>query len=171
MIAHTPFDKSLFLIAFRKSPQVGSAVAVTEGAQYLSETEQTQAEWKCWPRRMLMGSDHAVAGNAQTELGGQSKSLQREEYTSDNELENRIKSLDKIVDSLLATPDQVSSSGKPHVRNLVNDLRVKIKASHNLLRVAKVLSEPARESMLSKIRDSLNDLEESVASHFGVKTS
>ena len=118
-----------------------------------------------------MGLNHAAAGNPQTELGVQSKFQQRVECALDNELENRIKNLDKIVDSLLATPDQMSFSSKPHVLNLVNDLRVKIKASHNLLRVAKLLSEPARGSMFWKIRDSLNDLEESVASHIGVKTS
>jgi hypothetical protein len=118
-----------------------------------------------------MGSDHAVAGNPQTELGVESKLLQRDEYVLDDELENRIKNLDKLVDSLNATSNQMSFSGKLHVLNLVNDLRVKIKASYNLLRLAKLLSEPARESMFSKIRDSLNDLEESVASHFGVKTS
>jgi hypothetical protein len=118
-----------------------------------------------------MGSNHAVAGNPQTELGVQSKSLQRDEYRLDDELENRIRNLDKLVDSLHATSDQMTFSGKPHALDLVNDLRVRIKASHNLLRVANLLSEPACESMLSKIRDSLNDLEESVASHLGVKTN
>ena len=53
--------------------------------------------------------------------------------------------------------------------DLMNDLRVKIKATHNMLRVAKLLSEPARGSMLSKVRDSLDDLEEVVASKFGVE--
>ncbi len=77
-----------------------------------------------------------------------------------NELENRIKDLDKLVDSL----------GKPQAL-LVNDLHVKLNASHSLLQVAKLLSEPARESMLSKIRDSLNVLEETIASHSSVKTS
>jgi hypothetical protein len=38
-----------------------------------------------------------------------------------------------------------------------------------MFRVAKLLSEPARESMLSKVRDSVNDLEGIVASHFGVE--
>ena len=118
-----------------------------------------------------MGSNHAVAGNPQTEWRVQSKSLQRDAYALDNELENRTKNLDKLVDSLHATSDQMSFSGKPHALDLVNDLRMRIKASHNLLRVAKLLSEPARESMLSKIRDSLDDLEESIASHLGVKTN
>jgi hypothetical protein len=118
-----------------------------------------------------MDSNHAVAGNPQTELGVQSKSLQRDEYGLDDELENRIKNLGKLVDSLHATSDQMSFSGKPHALDLVNDLRVRIKASHNLLRVAKLLSEPARKSMLSKLRDSLNDLEESIASHLEATTN
>jgi hypothetical protein len=118
-----------------------------------------------------MGPEHAAAGNSQTDLRVQGKSLRSDEYALDDELENRIKNLHKIVDSLLVTPDRMSFSGKPYVLNLVNDLRVKIKACHNLLRVAKLLSEPARESMFSKIRDSLNDLEESISSHLGAKTS
>ena len=118
-----------------------------------------------------MSSSHAFAGNPQTELRVPIRSLQRDEYRPDNELENRIKNLDKLVDSLHATPDPMSFSGKPHALNLVNDLRTKIKASNNLLRVAKLLSEPVRESMFSKLRDSLNDLEEVIASHLGVKTN
>ena len=78
-----------------------------------------------------------------------------------NELENRIKDLDKLVDSL----------GTPQALDLVNDLGVRLSASQNLLQVAKLLREPARESMLSKIRDSLNDLEEAIASRSSVKTS
>jgi hypothetical protein len=121
---------------------------------------------------MLMGSNHSVAGNPQTERRVQSNSPQRDEFPSENELENRIKNLGKLVDSLHATPtDQMSFSDKPRALDLVTDLRVKIKASQNLLRVAKLLSEPARKSMFSKIRDSLNDLEESIASHLGVTTS
>ncbi len=118
-----------------------------------------------------MDSNHAVAGNPQTELRVQSNSPQRDEYPSENELEDRIKNLDKLVDSLHATSDQTSFLGKPRALDLVTDLRMKIKASHNLLRVAKLLSDPARKSMFSKVRDSLNDLEESIASHLGVTTS
>jgi hypothetical protein len=118
-----------------------------------------------------MGSNHAVDGNWQTGSGAQGKFLQRHEYASDNELENRIKSLEELVDSLRATPDRMSFSGNAQAFDLVKDFRAKIKASHDLLRVAKLLRDPARESMFSKIGDSLNDLEESIASHLGVKTS
>jgi len=118
-----------------------------------------------------MGSKHAVAENPQTELGVQSNSPQRDDYPSENELENRIKNLDKLVDSTHAALEQVSFSGKPRALDLVTDLRVKVKASHNLLQVAKLLSEPARKSMFSKIRDSLNELEDVVASHLGLRMS
>jgi hypothetical protein len=116
-----------------------------------------------------MGSNHAIAGNPQTELRVQSKSLQRDEYPLENELENRIKNMDKLVESTHVALNQGSFSGKPHALDLMNDLRVKIKATYNMLRVAKLLSEPARESMFSKVRDSLNELEEVIASHLGVR--
>ena len=116
-----------------------------------------------------MGSSQANAGNPQIELRVQNNSPQRDDYPSENELENRIKNLDKLVDSTHAALEQVSYSGKPCALDLVTDLRVKIKASHDLLRVAKLLRDPARKSMFSKIRDSLNELEDVVASHLGVR--
>jgi hypothetical protein len=118
-----------------------------------------------------MGSNHAASWNPLTEWGIPTRHPQRNEYAFENELENRLKNLDKLVDSLQATSDQMSFSGKPHAHDLVNNFRAKIKASQNLLRVAKLLSEPVRESMLSRVRDSVNDLEESVASHMVVKRS
>ncbi len=118
-----------------------------------------------------MGSNHAASWNPQTEWGVPGTRLQRNEYALDNELENRIKNLEKLVDNLHVTSDQMSFAGKPHALDLVNDLRTKIKACQNLLRVAKLLSEPARGSMFSKVRDSLNDLEESIASHLVIRTS
>ena len=118
-----------------------------------------------------MGSKHAVAENPQTERGVQNNSPQRNDYPSENELENRLRNLDKLVDSTHAALEQVSFSGKPRALDLVTDLRVKVKASHNLLQVAKLLSEPARKSMFSKIRDSLSELENVVASHLGLRMS
>jgi hypothetical protein len=118
-----------------------------------------------------MGSNHSIAGNPQTELRVQTKPLQTDEYAIENELENRLKNMDKLVESTHAALNQVSFSGKPHALDLMNDLRVKIKATLNMLRVAKLLSEPARESMFSKVRDSLNELEEVIASHLGIRMS
>lgn len=113
-------------------------------------------------------ANHAI-WNSPTEPGHQSESLHEVEFALENDLENRINNLGKLVGSVTSALGQESFSGKPHTLDLMNDLRVKIKATHNMLRVAKLLSEPARESMLSKVRDSLNDLEDIVASKFGVE--
>ena len=107
--------------------------------------------------------------NPPTDLRDKSESLRRVEFALENDLENRINNLSKLVDSVSSALGQESFSGKPHALDLVNDLRVKIKATQNMLRVAKLLSEPARGSMLSKVHDSLNDLEEVVASKFSVE--
>ena len=83
------------------------------------------------------------------------------------EVENHLANLDKLVDSIDADRDQKSFSRK----DLMHQLRHKVKASHDMLHVAKLLSEPARESMFSKVRDSLSDVEEFIASQLGVKTN
>lgn len=112
-----------------------------------------------------MGLNPAIAGNPQTDH----KPLLRVEYAIENEVENRIRNLDRLVPNLRGALHQVSFSGKPRALDLMNDLRLKIKATHNMLRVAKLLSEPARESMLSRVRYSLNELEEVIASHTDVE--
>lgn len=112
-----------------------------------------------------MSSNHPIAENPQAEY----KSPPREEFGSENQLENRIQNLDKLVHSVQGALRQVSFTGKPQALNLMNDLRVKIKAAHNTLQVAKLLREPARESMLSRVRDSLKELEETIASHLDVE--
>jgi hypothetical protein len=118
---------------------------------------------------MFMRSNHAIAGNSRIEPAVQNKSLQIGESATENELENRIENLDKLVHSVHDALHQVSFSGKLRALDLMNDLRVKIKATHNMLRVAKLLSEPARESMLSRVRDSLKDLEQVIASNLDVE--
>jgi hypothetical protein len=114
---------------------------------------------------MFMSSHHLIAGNSPTEH----TSLHRNEYASESELEIRIKNLDKLVYSVHSALRQVSFSGKPRALDLMNDLRVKIKATDDKLRVARLLSEPARGSMLLTVRDSLNDLEEAIAAHLDVE--
>jgi hypothetical protein len=118
---------------------------------------------------MFMGLDRSVAGIPQTAVRSQNRSPQLNASAPENELENRIRNLERLASSLEAALDRESFYGKPHALALLNDLRLKIKASWNRFRVAKLLSEPARESMLSKVRDSVNDLEGIVASHFGVE--
>jgi len=116
-----------------------------------------------------MRLDHAVSRNPQTELREQDKSPQRCESALENELENRINNLERLAESIQGALGRESFSGKPHALDLANDLRLKIKATWKMFRVAKLLSEPARESMLSKVCDSVDDLEDVVASHFGVE--
>lgn len=116
-----------------------------------------------------MGSGHATPGNPQTKLRIQSKSLQKEESALENDLENRIKNLDKLIDSVHIALDRESFPGKRHALDVVNELRLKIKASHNMLRVAKLLREPARKSMVSSVGNGLNGLEEIIATRLGVK--
>jgi len=82
------------------------------------------------------------------------------------EVENHLANLDKLVDGLDADQDQVSFSAK----GLMHELRDNVKASHHMLLVAKLLSEPARESMFSKVRDSLSGVE-LIASQLVVKTN
>jgi hypothetical protein len=117
---------------------------------------------------MFMGLDRTVAGIRETEVRSQNSSPERNVPAPENELENRIRNLEKLANSLEAALGRESFSAKPRALDLLTDLRLKIKASWNMFRVAKLLSEPARESMLSKVRDSVNDLEGVVASHFGV---
>lgn len=112
-----------------------------------------------------MSSKHLIEEKSPTEH----TSFLRNEYASENKLENRLQNLDKLVHSVQAALRQVSFSGKPRALDLMYDLHVKIKATHNMLRVAKLLSEPARESMLSRVRDSLNELEDSIATHLDVE--
>jgi hypothetical protein len=112
-----------------------------------------------------MGLNHAIAGTTPTGHNF----LRGNEYASENELENRIKNLDKLVYSVHEALQQVSFSGKPRALDLMNDLLVKIKATDNMLRVANLLSEPARGSMLSRVRDSLDELEAAIASNMDVE--
>ncbi len=115
-----------------------------------------------------MGLNRAFSDNQQTEWGFQSKPLRGDAL--EEEVGNQLRNLDKLVENVAAARDQASFPGKPHAHNLVNNLRGKLKASHDLFRVAKLLSEPVRTSMFTKIRESLNDLQDDIASRWGVTT-
>ena len=82
------------------------------------------------------------------------------------DLENHLANLAKRIDSIEAERDQVCYSGN----GLMSEVRDKVQAMRHMLLVAKLLREPARESMLSKVRDSLSDIEELIALQLGVKT-
>jgi hypothetical protein len=118
---------------------------------------------------MFMGLDRTAPGTTETEVRSQNRSRQPHVSRPENELENRIRNLERLAISLEAALGRESFLGKPHALDLLNDLRLRIKASWNMFRVARLLSEPARTSMLSKVRDSVHDLEGIVASRFGVE--
>jgi len=115
-----------------------------------------------------MGLNRAFGDNQETELGFQSEPLRGDAL--EKEVENQLRNLDRLVESVGTARDQASFPGKPHAHNLVNNLRAKLKASHDMFRLAKLLSEPVRTSMFSKVHESLNDLEEDITSHSDGKT-
>jgi hypothetical protein len=117
----------------------------------------------------VMGLERAVAGISQAEVRSQNRSPQINVSAPENELENRLRNLESLANSLAAALGRESFAGQPRALDLLRDLRSKIRTSSNMFRVAKLLSEPARASMLSSVRDSVNDLEDIVASHFGVE--
>lgn len=113
-----------------------------------------------------MRLNHVIGENPQIGLGLQSKPLQTDESALENEVESHLRNLEELVERLdVAARNQPPFSGKPHTPNLVSDLRAKTKASQDMVRVAKLLSETVRKSMFLRVRDFLNDLEEVIASH------
>jgi len=115
-----------------------------------------------------MSLNHAVAGESGTEWEDRLES-QQTESTPENKLENRLKNLERLADSIQAALSRQSFAGKLQALDLASDLRLKITDSWKMFQVAKLLREPARESMLSRVRYSVDELEEVVASHFGVE--
>jgi hypothetical protein len=116
-----------------------------------------------------MSLRHAIAANPETEQGTRSEFPERSESTPENQLENRIKNLERLANSIQSALGGQSFSGKHQALDLANDLRLKIVANWKMFQVARLLSEPARESMLSRVSSSVSELEESIASHFGVE--
>jgi len=116
-----------------------------------------------------MSPSRETVGSAQPEIGVQNDSLQDDESRLESDLEARIRNLGKVVERLHRFLPEESFSGKPIALDLVNDLQAKIAASNNLFRVARLLSEPARESLVATVRDSVNNLEEVIASNFSVE--
>jgi len=112
-----------------------------------------------------MRLDHAVTANPKCE----SRSQNTEEQKSEVALEYRLRNLERLAESIEAALGREAFSGQPHAIDLASDLRVQIKASWKMFRLARLLSEPARESMLAKVGESVNDLEDAVASNFGVE--
>jgi hypothetical protein len=115
-----------------------------------------------------MGSNRAIAENPENEprVQGAPKT-----YGSAPEygLEIRIQNLDALVHSVHAALDREPFEGKHQALNVIASLRMKIKATLNMFRLARLLREPARESMLLRVRDSVNGLESDVATQLHVE--
>lgn len=116
-----------------------------------------------------MGLDRFADGNPQSEPTRQGNSQKKDTPALENELANRLENLNKLLQNIRGALEHEPFSTKLHAIDLMTDLRMKIKACHEIFRVARLLREPARESMLLKLRDSLDDLEEVFASRLGVK--
>jgi hypothetical protein len=86
----------------------------------------------------------------------------------DTELDIRIKNLRLLLENVCSALAQESFAGQPQALDVANDLCLKIRATENMFRVGKLLSEPARSSVLRSVQASLNDLENLIASNFGV---
>lgn len=78
----------------------------------------------------------------------------------ETEVANQLAKLDKLVGDLQADRDRWSAADK----DFMHQLRQRVNAGHRTLLVAKLISEPARESLFLKLHDSLNDVEELMAS-------
>lgn len=114
-----------------------------------------------------MDPNQAVVGN-HTESRAQRELTGRNELDLEHELENRMRNLEKLAESLCSTLGRESFSGKAHALRLANELHVTIKATREMFRIARLLREPARTSMLSSVRTSVRALEGQIASRFGV---
>jgi len=102
----------------------------------------------------------------------QSKPPLTDQSAAEIEVQDRLRDLDDLVDRIsAANRDKVSISGKTSVPDTLRDLRAIVKANHDEVLVAQLLSHPARESMLLKVRDSLRNLEKMLAYHLGVKAN
>ena len=114
-------------------------------------------------------SSYHVAGKPRAELIDQNNPIKGTGRAFENELENRIENLETLLNSIQGVVAQESFSDKRHAMDFVADLRLKTKSCREIFRIGKLLREPARESMLLKLGDSLDALEEVFASRLGVK--
>jgi hypothetical protein len=115
-----------------------------------------------------MGSNH-VEGEQQTKLTLQNNCPQQNGRVLEGELEKRMEELNKLLPGLQEAVAHESFSDKRHAIDFVTDLRLKIKTCYEIFRVARLLREPARESMLLKLRDGLDTLQEVFESRLGIK--
>jgi hypothetical protein len=87
-----------------------------------------------------------------------------EENFEEKEIEARIERLTERFKKTNAASNLVWLKSGPHIYNPTLDLSVKVEAIRWMLRIAKPMSEPAREVMLLRIENSMRKLEAAVES-------
>lgn len=87
----------------------------------------------------------------------------RRRFPSEKKVETRLKNLETLVYSLRAVPT-IWLTSTNHLFEIVDKLRVKEEAAHWMLRIMHHFSGQARETLLSLLERSLDDLEKTVNS-------
>jgi hypothetical protein len=87
-----------------------------------------------------------------------------EQFFQTDEIETRIQHVSDLHENLNAAPQVVWLKGAPYVHDSQLDLHVKVEAVRWMLRIAKHMSDPAREVVLLRIENSLRQLEAAVGS-------
>jgi hypothetical protein len=106
----------------------------------------------------LIHDRHETASNHQLHM------VPNEAHFDENDIEARIERLTKRFDKTSAASQLVWLKSGPHIFDPALDLSVKVESIRWMLRVAKPMSEPAREVMFLRIENSLRKLEAEVDS-------
>lgn len=106
----------------------------------------------------LIHDRHETASNHRLHV------VPNEAHFDENDIEARIERLTKRFDKIGAASHLVWLQSGPHIFDPALDLSVKIESIRWMLRVAKPMTEPAREVMFLRIENSLRKLEAEVDS-------
>jgi hypothetical protein len=108
--------------------------------------------------RALIHDRHETASNHRLQV------VPNEAHFDENDIEARIERLTKRFNKISAVSHLVWLKSGPHIFDPALDLSVKIESIRWMLRIAKPMSEPAREVMFLRIENSLRKLEAEVDS-------
>ena len=106
----------------------------------------------------LIHDRHETASNYRLHV------VPNEAHFDENDIEARIERLTQRFDKISAASHIVWLTSGPHIFDPALDLTVKIESIRWMLRIAKPMSEPAREVMFLRIENSLRKLEAQVDS-------
>jgi hypothetical protein len=94
----------------------------------------------------------------------------RKRYPSEKKVEARLEDLETLVHSLRAAPP-IWLTNTNHLCEIVDKLRIKEEAARWMLRIMHHFSGQARETLLSLLERSLDDLEKTVKSEMHVEAA